>query len=199
MRLSEILKIPKMTEKESKIPLSQEKINNAVEVDIMGGGYQVFKCSYADSQIAFFCKDEKGPVSIYVLIPVDIKNISGYLIQRNWTRLDMRKKGIASDLFVCIHKLLKKHILSDEAQTPDSQALWKSLSKRYDVKALNTRAGEIFKFDNNLIDTVYTLNDKKSADYLLIIEKANETILPEKSIDIKRMLTPYRLFEEGDA
>lgn len=70
-----------MTEKESKIPLSPEKINSAEEVDIMGGGYQVYKCSYADKQIAFFCKDEKGHVSIFVLIPVNIKNISGRLFE----------------------------------------------------------------------------------------------------------------------
>lgn len=198
MKLSEILKIPQMTEFEAKIPLSQKQLENAERVGVMGGGLSVYRCQFAEDEIAFFCGDARGPISIYILLPTTICSIGGYLGRRSWTRIDKRQQGIGSDLFVFIHGFLKKPIFTDDAQTPSSQGLWKSLSKRYAIKVINTSTGQIQPRSEVPGDVIYTLDAARSADYLMMIEAKAVSVIPEASNKLKQLLTPYRLFGDGD-
>lgn len=164
---------------------------------MMGGGFEVFKSGYVGKEIIFFCEDDKGILSSYVLLETTICGINGYIGRRSWTRIDQRRKGIGSDLFVFIHKYLKKSIFTDEAQTPSSRALWASLSKRYSIKVLDTLTKEVYS-KSDRIDDVYTDDPQKSADRLMMIEANQTSIIPERSEELNRLLTPYRLFEKGD-
>ncbi len=196
MKLHEILKVPPMTNTEAKILLSDENLGDAMYVGMMGGGHTVFRIDI-NHQMAFFCKDDNGPFCVFVVSATKICGIDGYLSRRIWTRSDMMQQGIASGLFAFIWKYLKGPIFSDEAQTPLGRALWASLSKRYPVKIMNTQTGEISHYDKINADQLYTLDDSESADFLLMLEKRKNPIIPKESTQ-DGILVPYRLFEEGD-
>jgi hypothetical protein len=202
MKLNEILRVASLSDLESKIKLSQEQINNAKSLGFMAHSFEVFEINGEVGGLkVFYAKKEENIIGQLALEKTEICKISGYICRRSYIIPSEEKKGYGSDFYVFIRKYLKSPMFamfSDESQTPDGINLWKSLSKRFDVKVLNIQTGEIKSRKDVNDDIIYTNDADKSADFMLMIESAKAFAIPTQSYIKGSILTPYALFEDGD-
>ena len=193
MKLAEICKTPALNNSETfpKIDWSSAK-----HIGSMTGDLNIFELK-EDNLIYFLCKKNNVDIGYYAMQEISICKLKGFIIKRSFIIKSERNKGYGSDLFKFIKAFLNATIFSDEYQTDDSQLLWKSLSKRFQVKVLKTQTGEIFNKSEINVNILYTLDDKSSADYLMFVENFI-SIVAEQSKHSNITLPEYRFFENGD-
>ena len=196
MKLDEILRVTSLTNDEASVKLSPAQINGAENLGVMAHNFSVFRVD-AEGLIIFLLKDLKDKIiGQFAFQPAEICGIVGYISRRAYIVPSESNKGYGSDFYMFARKYLKSVIFSDEKQTPSSIALWASLSKRFDVKVLNTRTGKVDSKKD--AQKIYTNDPDNSADYLLMLEAPKESVFPEQKIKVFSILTPHALFEEGD-
>lgn len=190
--IDEILKIPSNTQDRFDLPKSI--LINGKFVG-KSEGRDVFAASLNDNKIyIFFNKDETGFQSYVAGIERNIFNRDYLIINRTWTRQDLKQKGYLSGIFKLLKDQLNLSIMSDSSQTPDSRAFWKNIDKKFKVKILNLETGEKYERSEVPDDKIY--DTEQATQYRLIIEsKLNKKTITEW---IEPILQPYIYFEEGD-
>jgi hypothetical protein len=201
MKLNEILRVASLSDMESRVKLSQEQIDSAKNIGRMAHDFEVFEVNGEVSGLkVFFIKKEGNMIGQLALQKIELCKILGYLCKRSYIIPLEAKKGYGSDFYVFIRNYLKSPmfaLFSDESQSPAGINLWKSLSKRFDVKVLNTQTGEIKSRKDISDDIIYTDEADKSGDFILMIESKKTSIIPEHA-SMNNVITSYALFEEGD-
>lgn len=198
MKLTEILKVQPLQKSEAAVKLSPQEIKDAHKIGIMAHGFTVFRVRHEIAGlIIFFISDRSDNIIGQMAVQhAKMCNISGYIVRRSFIVPGESNKGYGSDFYVFVRQHLKATIFSDEMQSPEGIALWKSLGKRFSVKVLNTQTGDIHSTQE--ADTIYTNNPDDSADYLLMLEAPKKSNFPEQCSEAQNFLTPYALFAAGD-
>jgi ribosomal protein S18 acetylase RimI-like enzyme len=131
-----------------------DKINtNKVEYD----GLDIQVADMGDhSRIISYLNDE--PVGYVAIEPFE----DGVKIGTLAVGFQYRGKGIAKRMYDFI---IQNNVLySDDNQTPEAMGLWRSLGKRYNVKAVNVETGE-----ETSIDQAYTEEGESPNNVHLVI------------------------------
>lgn len=134
--------------------------------------FRMFQNEFGEHTLFYLVDQDRIIAAVSGIIRM-VNGIQYYQIDHISVDPDYRGRKLAIGLYHSIMYGEGYHLMSDGSQTPGGQALWKNLSKGYNVKVMDLITGSIVSdnpadaYDDN-INTVLVTEEKITGNRLLV-------------------------------